>query len=159
MDILKEFEVSYYPSGKNAVKMVFCFDSGSPFTFIKRSSALKVGKLFELIEPASFDGLGGGAFQSKEIIYLYIKVLEFWCRQVAHVVEDDILEESYDVLVGHDFMQLYGIKLLPHEGDIEIDRVRLRLAQRVRNLVPHLNPTSSCRQKPSSRFPSPSSHS
>jgi hypothetical protein len=29
-------------------------------------------------------------------------------------------------------MQLYGIKLVPHKGDIEIDEVRLRLAQRVR---------------------------
>ena len=132
MDILKEFEVSYYPSGKEAVKPIFCFDNGSPFTFIKRSSALKVGKLFELVEPTPFGGLGGGEFQSREIIYMYVKLLEFWCRQVTHVVEDNILEEDYDVLVGHDFMQLYGIKLLPHEGDIEIDKVRLRLAQRIR---------------------------
>jgi hypothetical protein len=29
-------------------------------------------------------------------------------------------------------MQIYGIKLLPQEGDIEIDKVRLRLAQRIR---------------------------
>jgi len=132
MDILKRFEVSYYPSGKEAVELVLCFDNGSPYTFIKRSVALKVGRLFELVEPAPFSGLGGGEFQSKEIIYLYVKLLEFWCRQVAHVVEDTILEEGYDILAGHDFMQLYGIKLLPHEGDIEIDKVRLRLAQRVR---------------------------
>jgi len=132
MDILKEFEVSYFPSGKEAIKLVFYFDNGSPFTFIKRSSALKVGSLFKLVEPASFGGLGGGGFQSKEIIYLYVKLLEFWCRQVAHVVEDDVLEEDYDILVGHDFMQTYGIKLLPYQGDIEIDKGRLRLAQRVR---------------------------
>jgi len=69
VDILKEFEVSCYPSGKEAVKRVFCFDNGSPFTFIKRSSALKVGKLFELTEPASFGGLGAGEFQSREIIH------------------------------------------------------------------------------------------
>jgi hypothetical protein len=132
MDILKEFGVSYFPSGKEAVRLVFCFDNGSPFTFIKRSSALRVGKLFELVEPTPFSGLGGGEFQSKEIIYLYVKLLEFWCRQVAHVVEDNILEEDYDILAGHDFMQLYGIELLPQKGDIEIDKVRLRLAQRVR---------------------------
>jgi hypothetical protein len=132
MDILKEFEVSYYPSGKGTAELVLCFDNGSPYTFVKRSSALRVGKLFELVEPTTFGGLGGGDFKSKEIIYLYVKLLEFWCRQVAHVVEDNILEEDYDVLAGHDFMQLYGIKLLPREGDIEIDKVRLRLAQRVR---------------------------
>ena len=47
-------------------------------------------------------------------------------------VEDNILEKHYDLLVGRDFMQLYGIKLFPHKGDIEIDEVRLSLAQRIR---------------------------
>jgi len=132
MDILKEFEVSYYPSGKEAVELVLCFDSGSPYTFIKRASALRVGRLIELVEPAPFGGLGGGIFQSKESIHIYVRLLEFWCRQWAYVVEDNILERGYDILAGHDFMQRYGIKLLPHQGDIEIDEVRLRLAQRVR---------------------------
>ena len=132
MDILKGFEGSYYPSGKNAVELVLCFDSGSPYTFIKRTSALRVGRLVELAEPELFGGLGGGDFQSEEVILLHVKVLEFWCRQWAYVVKDDILEKDYDVLAGHDLMQLYGIKLLPHKGDIEIDEVRLRLAQRVR---------------------------
>ncbi|MFQ6042517.1 MAG: hypothetical protein ACE5PV_16810 [Candidatus Poribacteria bacterium] len=45
MDILKEFKVSYYPSGKEALELVLCFDSGPPYTFIKRTSALRVGKL------------------------------------------------------------------------------------------------------------------
>lgn len=134
MDILKRFEVSRYSSGREAVELVFCFDNGLPYTFIKRSSALRVGKLFELAEPAPFGGLGGGEFQCEEIIHLYVKLLEFWCRQVAYVVEDNILEKHYDLLAGHDFMQLYGIKLLPHKGDIEIDEVRLSLAQRIRQL-------------------------
>jgi len=132
MDILKEFEVSYYPSGKEAVELVLCFDSGSPYTFIKRASALRVGRLIGLVEPTPFGGLGGGIFQSKESIHIYVRLLEFWCRQWAYVVEDNILERGYDILAGHDFMQRYGIKLLPHQGDIEIDEVRLRLAQRVR---------------------------
>jgi hypothetical protein len=132
MDILKRFEVSYYPSGREAIELVFCFDNGSPYTFIKRSTALRVGRLFELVEPAPFGGLGGGIFQSKESIHLYVRLLEFWCRHWAYVVEDDVLERSYDILSGHDFMQLYGIKLLPQQGDIEIDEVRLSLAQRIR---------------------------
>lgn len=132
MDILKRFSVSYYPSGKEAVKLILCFDSGSPRTFIKRSSALKVGELFELAEPERFGGLGGGDFQSKEIILLYVKLLEFWCSQLCYVVGDDVLEKHYDILAGHNFMQLYGIKLLPDIGDIEIDETRLSLAQRIR---------------------------
>jgi hypothetical protein len=134
LDILKRFEVSHYPSGKEAVELILCFDNGSPYTFIKRPSALRTGRLFELVEPASFGGLGGGNFQSKEIIHLYVKLLEFWCTQVASVVEDNVLERDYDILAGHDFMQRYGIRLLPHEGDIEIDEVRLRLVQMVRLL-------------------------
>lgn len=132
MDILRGLKVSYYPSGRQAVEVVLCFDSGSPYTFIKRTSALKVGGLIELVEPEVFGGLGGGDFQSEEGVLLHVKVLDFWCRQWAYVVEDDLLESEYDVLAGHDFMQLYGIRLLPQEGDIEIDEARLRLAQRVR---------------------------
>ena len=132
MDILKSFEASYYSSGKETVELVLCFDSGSPYTFIRRTSALRLGRLVELVEPEPFGGLGGGDFQSKEAVLLHIKLLEFWCRQWAYVVRDDILERDYDVLAGHDFMQLYGIKLVPHKGDIEMDQVRLRLAQRVR---------------------------
>lgn len=134
MDILKRFEVSYYPSGKEAVELVLCFDNGSPYTLLRRSSALKVGKLIALPEPKPFGGLGGGNFCSKEIMLLHIRLHEFWCSQLAYVVEDDVLERRYDVLAGHDFMQLYGINLLPHKGDIEIDEDRLSMAQRIRAL-------------------------
>ena len=97
MDILKGFKGSYYPSGKEAVELVLCFDRGSPYTFIKRTSALRVGGLMELVEPEPFGGLDGGGFQSKEVILLHVKVLEFWCRQWAYVANDDILERDYDV--------------------------------------------------------------
>ena len=132
MDILKKFKVSYYPSGKEAVELILYFDSGSFDTFVKRGSALRLGKLIELMEPESFTGLSGGDFCSKEIMLLHINLLEFWCRQLAYVVEDKVLEGDYDILAGHGFMQGYGIKLLPQQGDIEIDEARLRLAQKVR---------------------------
>lgn len=132
MDIIKNFEVSCYPSGRELVELALYFDSGSPYTFIKRSSALKVGKLLELVEPKPFGGLGDGSFISREIILLHIKLLEFWCSQLAYVVEYNVLEEDYDILTGHDFMQSYGIKLLPQQGDIEIDKGRLRMAQKIR---------------------------
>jgi len=132
MDIIKDFKISCYPSGKESVELALCFDSGSPYTFIKRTSALKVGRLSELVEPALFGGLGDGSFQSKESIHLYIKLLEFWCRHWTYIVKDDILEKHYNILVGHDFMQRYGIKLFPQQGDIEIDEARLELAQRIR---------------------------
>lgn len=132
MDILKKFKVSYYPSGKEAVELVLYFDNGSFDTFIKRGCALKLAKLVELTESELFSDLGGGDFYSKEIILLHIKLLEFWCRQLAYVVEDKVLEVDYDILAGHGFMQGYGIKLFPEQGEIEVDEARLRLAQRIR---------------------------
>jgi len=62
VDILKNFKVSFYSSGKEPAELVLYFDSGSFYTFIKRSSALKVGRLFELVEPEPFGGLGDGSF-------------------------------------------------------------------------------------------------
>ena len=132
MDILKKFEISYFPSGKEAIGLVLCFDSGSPYTFIRKSSAVGLGRLIELAEPEVFGGLGGGNFHSKEIVLLHVKLLEFWCRQFAYVVEDNVLEKRYDILAGHDFMQSYGIQLLPHKGEIGIDEDRLILAQTIR---------------------------
>lgn len=134
MDILKRLWASSYPSGREAVELTIYFDSGSPYTFMHRVSALKVGNLMKLPEPKVFSGLGGGNFQSSQILLLHIKLLNFWCSQLVYVVDDEVLEASYDVLTGHGFMQLYGIKLLPEKGDIEIDKQRLILSQKVRGL-------------------------
>lgn len=136
MDILKDLLVSAYPSGKEAVELTFYFDSGSPYTFIHKSAGLRLGNLISLPEPEVFSGLGSGSFKSSEILLVHIKLLDFWCRQIAYVVdEDNILEPTYDILAGHDFMQLYGIKLHPHKGDIEIDPKRVSLSQKVRKGV------------------------
>lgn len=132
MDILKDLLASVYPSGKEAVKLTFYFDSGSPYTFIHKSSGLRLGNLIPLPEPEVFSGLGGGSFRSSEILLVHVKLLDFWCRQIAYVIDQDILEPTYDILAGHDFMQLYGIKLHPEKGDIEIDRRRVSLSQKIR---------------------------
>ena len=132
MDVFKRLEVSLYPSGEKAIGLMFCFDNGSPFTFIKKSAAKSLGEPLRIPQPKLFHGLGGGSFQTAEIMLLHVKLLEFWCSQLAYVAEDNILEKGYDILAGHDFMQLYGVKLLPRKGDIEIDEVRLSLAQRIR---------------------------
>ena len=63
----------------------------------------------ELVEPERFE----------KIFHLHTKLLKFWYPQLAYVVENDILEEDYGILAGHNFMRFYGIKLLPHKGDIE----------------------------------------
>ncbi|MEW6685063.1 MAG: hypothetical protein AB1393_02505 [Candidatus Edwardsbacteria bacterium] len=132
MDILKELLVSAHPSGKKAVGLIFYFDSGSPYTFIHKSAGLRLGNLIPLPEPEIFSGLGGGGFKSSEILLIHIKLLDFWCRQIAYVVDQNILEPTYDILAGHDFMQLYGIRLHPEKEEIEIDQKRVSLSQKVR---------------------------
>lgn len=99
---------------------------------IHKSAGPRLGNLISLPEPEIFSGLGGGSFKSSEISLLHIKLLEFWCRQIAYVVDHDILEPAYDILAGHDFMQLFGIRLHIETGDIEIDPKRVSLSQKVR---------------------------
>jgi hypothetical protein len=132
MDILKDLLVSVHPSGVKAVKLTFYFDSGSPHTFIHKSAGLKLGSLIPLPEEEVFSGLGDGSFKSSQILLMHIKLLDFWCRQIAYMVDEGVLEQTYDVLAGHDFMQAYGIKLHPEKGDIEIDKRRVSLSQKIR---------------------------
>jgi hypothetical protein len=120
------------PSGKEAVKLTFYFDSGSPYTFIHKSAGERLGNLIPLPEAEVFTGLGNGSFKSSQILLLHVKLLDFWCRQIAYVVNEGILEPTYDILAGHDFMQLYGLKLYPEKGEIEIDQRRISLSQKVR---------------------------
>lgn len=54
MDILKDLLVSAHPSGKEAVKLTFYFDSGSPHTFIHKSAGERLGNLISLPEPEVF---------------------------------------------------------------------------------------------------------
>lgn len=70
MDILKELLVSAYPSGKEAVKLIFYFDSGSPYTFIHKSAGERIGNLISLPEPEVFSGLGNGSFRSSQILLI-----------------------------------------------------------------------------------------
>jgi hypothetical protein len=134
MDILKDLPISAYPSGKKSVKLTFYFDSSSPYTFIHKNAGERVGNLILLPEPEVFSRLGNVSFQSSEILLMHIKLLNFWCRQIAYVVDQDVLEPTYDILAGHDFMQLYGITLYPEKGDVEIDPRRVSLSQKVRKV-------------------------
>ena len=132
MDIIKEFEVSAYPSGKDSKKVNIYFDSGAQYTFIKEETALKLGPTMKLPELVEFSGLGGGNFISDSIMFLNILLEEYWCKWLVYVVNSALFGPDYDILAGHDFMQEYGIELIPEKGIIKIDKTRLRLAQQVR---------------------------
>jgi hypothetical protein len=49
-------------------------------------------------------------------------------------VPDGILDPNYDVLLGHDFMQIYDIELKPREKKVIIKKEALKMALKVRKI-------------------------
>ena len=86
--------------------------------------------MFDLRKPAVFHALGNGTFECKSIIYIYIELEGIWCRWIAHVIEEKDIDA--EILVGHDFMQVYDIKLDLKERKIIVDKEALLRAQKVR---------------------------
>ncbi len=44
-------------------------------------------------------------------MHVEVKLLEFWGAHYCYVIADSILKEDEDVLVGHDFMQKFDVRL------------------------------------------------
>lgn len=125
-DIIKTYKVK----GVNIQSLNLYFDSGSPITFVGMSTAKKLGGLMNLPFPVSFNGLGGGKFFSKYAIYIEIELLGIWCGYLCHVVDDNVIDE--DILIGHDFMQRYDVKLDTKNRDVIIDKKALLRGQKIR---------------------------
>ena len=119
-DVIKKLKVR----GLNEDELNLYFDTGSPFTFIRKSVAKRLGGMLSLPKPCEFGGLGDGKFMSKEIMVVEVKLLDIWCVQEVFVVEDKEIPRG-DMLVGHDFMQRYGIKLDLKKCEIILDREAL----------------------------------
>ncbi len=107
------------------------FDSGSPFTFISEKKAKKLGGVMKLPQPSGFSGLGNGKFSSKAIIELQFNLLGIWCKHLVYVTPEDVTGDE-DILCGHDFMQVYDIKLDLKNKKIIINKKSLLRAQIVR---------------------------
>ncbi|MEW6557591.1 MAG: retropepsin-like aspartic protease [Elusimicrobiota bacterium] len=108
------------------------FDTGSPRTFVKQSIALKMEAISKLPQPEEFHGLGNGNFFATHIIRLQIKMLDIWIPHLCFVVPDNVLGMGYDVLVGHDFLQIYDISVQPKRREIIIRKEALKMALQVR---------------------------
>lgn len=110
----------------------FYFDTGSPRTFVKESVARKMKGLAVLPDPEVFSGLGDGKFEAKSIIRLNIQLLDIWVPHLCYVVMNEVLDPVYDVLLGHDFMQVYDIQVEPKQKEIIVRKEALTMALRVR---------------------------
>ena len=108
------------------------FDSGSPYTFIAEDQAAKLKGLMPLPKTRRFKGLGEGRFNSASVIQLWFNMLGIWCSHIAYVVDRSIIEN--DIMVGHDFMQNYNVKLDVKKRTILLDKKSLELAQKVKRV-------------------------
>lgn len=112
--------------------MSLYFHSGSSFTLIKYSTADQLGNVFRLPKEVSFSGLGNGKFFVIHIMHLEVELLEIWCRHLVYVVPDEVLKEGEDMLIGHDFIQRYDIKLDPQKRWVILDKTAILRGLRVR---------------------------
>ncbi|MEW5946631.1 MAG: hypothetical protein AB1742_10580 [bacterium] len=108
------------------------FDTGSPYTFVKKSAAGKLKVIAPLSTPRTFKGLGNGRFKVTHIVYLELKLLGFWCSHYGYVIDDSVIDQ--DVLAGHDFMQKFNVGLDLRKKKLVLDRASLKRAQTVRNI-------------------------
>ena len=121
-------------AGERSRKLRLRFHAGSPFTFIKRSAAAAFANACDLAEPEAFPRLKRGPLVARALAHLEVKMLGFWCRHFAYVVEDETQGAAYDVLIGDDYMQRYDVAVrtrAKHRG-VVLNRAALELAQVVR---------------------------
>src|SRR5437899_2326162 len=123
-DVIKKIRVRSTPRETARLLNVY-FDTGSPRTFVKESVALPMKDIAELSYPRIFHGLGDGQFSSSYIIQLEFKLLDLWVPHLCYVVPDATLDPRYDILLGHDFMQIYDIRVHPKKKEVKIDKEAL----------------------------------
>ena len=131
-DVVEKIKIKSIISKKPGELKVY-FDSGSPFTFISEKKAKQLGGIMKLPKSHDFAGLGNGKFISKSVIELWFDLLGIWCSHLSYIVTDDITGQE-DILCGHDFMQVYDIKLDLKKRKIILDKKSLLRAQIIKKL-------------------------
>lgn len=132
-DIIKSFKTRSAITEKSRL-IKFYFDTGSPRTFVKQSVALKMREVTKLSYPEIFSGLGNGSFKATHILRIQIKLKDVWVPHLCYVVDDEVLEPNYDVLLGHDFMQVYDIQVKPKQKEVVVKKESLKMGLKVRRI-------------------------
>lgn len=130
-DIILRHPVRSSPRERPRILRVF-WDTGALRTLVKASIAGSMKSRAPLPEPVIFHGLGNGGFPADAIVHLYVRLMNQWCPHPAYVVADSVLDDTYNILMGHDFMQGYDVRLRPKTRSIHVDRSALKMAMRVR---------------------------
>lgn len=130
-DVIRPIDVGS-SARRRSLRLRIYFDAGSPRTFVKASTAQRLGGMGHLEEPETFGGLGNGSFRATHMIHLHFRLAGIWVPHFCYVLADSTLEPKYDVLLGHDFMQVYDIRLRLRTREVIVSRDALRMALRVR---------------------------
>jgi hypothetical protein len=109
---------------------ILYFDTGSPETFIREDKVKKLGNIMQLPQPVEFTALGDGEFYCKAVVQLYVKLEDIWCKHLCYVASKKDIDT--EILIGHDFMQKFDIKLNLKKRQVDINHESLLMAQRIR---------------------------
>lgn len=126
-DIIKTYQVRS-SEGEKARRARLYFDTGSPWTFVKESLVSGMREVARLTVPRPFRGLGSGSFCATHTVQLEVLMKGMWVPHLCYVVPDGVLDEDYEVLLGHDFMQRYDIHLETRRRKVLVEKSRLRMA-------------------------------
>lgn len=116
-------------TGSRARALPLYFDSGASTTLVREDTARRLGNVLSLREPTVFRGLGNGRFRSSKAVQILVRIQGVWCAYLAYVVPQAAMDEA--VIIGHDFMQKFNIRLDPRGRKILADRRDLKRGQRV----------------------------
>ena len=94
------------------------FDSGSTKNLIRAEFAAELGSVIPLAAPVRFRGIADGAFKSRQLVQLHLRLGGVWVDTLAYVAPPEAFEER--ILLGQEFMQEFGVVL-----DMRRDRVLL----------------------------------
>lgn len=134
-DVIRRYSVRTGSRGRSTA-LRFYFDTGSPRTFIKSSAAAGVGGAARLQAPTGFRGLGNGGFHATHSLHLFVRMAGVWVPHFCYVIPDAVLDPGYDILLGHDFMQIYDVSIRPRTREVVIRREALQMALKVRAAGP-----------------------
>lgn len=128
-EVIQKLKVKSSLKGK-PLDFSLMFDSGSKETFVRFDVAKKLGNYVKLKEEYFFYGLGDGRFSCKLILPILVKIEGVWCVHTAWVADKSVMDD--EILIGHDFMQKYDIKLDLKRRKMIADREYLKKTQRIR---------------------------
>ncbi len=90
-------------------------------------------EVLKLSVPDVFRSLGDGRFKASSMARIEVQMLGLWVPHLCYVVPDEVLDPDYEILLGHDFMQIYDIRINPKRRDIIVRKNALMMALKVRN--------------------------